>query len=182
MDNISNKIKQNSNMSQEKKSGKGLLIFWLAVIVIYLVTFLWNSNFAWKGLQDTGQTLIKIIPIVLLVFVIMVLSNLFLTPERVKKHFGQDAGLKGWFYAMLFGILVAGPPYTLYPMLKEMKNHGLKTNYLAAFLYNRNVKIPLMPAMIYYFGWQYAIIMTVLVVIFSIISGIMMEKLTGSDA
>jgi uncharacterized membrane protein YraQ (UPF0718 family) len=82
-------------------------------------------------------------------------------------------------YAILFGILVAGPPYALYPMLKQMKEQGLKTNYLAAFLYNRNIKIVLIPAMAYYFGWQFTIVMTILVIIFSIISGVMMEKITG---
>jgi len=153
--------------------------FWLAVLSIYLIAFLVNSDLAWRGLEVTGQTLLKILPIILLIFGIMVLSNLFLTPERVKKHFGHEAGWKGWLYAISFGILVAGPPYALYPMLKQMKEQGLKTNYLAAFLYNRNVKIPLIPAMVYYFGWQFAIIMTILVIIFSIISGVMMEKITG---
>ena len=175
---MTNKSKQN-NAQPKKKPSKGLRIFWLAVISIYGVAFLVNSNLAWRGLQATGQTLVKIIPVILLIFGIMVVSNLFLTPEKVKKHFGHEAGLKGWFYAMVFGVLVAGPPYTLYPMLKQMREHGLRTNYLAAFLYNRNIKIPLIPAMIYYFGWQYALVMTVLVMIFSIISGVVMEKIVG---
>ena len=174
-----NQKKGDNNKSQNKTGGKGVQKFWLAVSGIYLIAFLVNSDLAWRGLEVTGQTLLKILPIILLIFGIMVLSNLFLTPERVKKHFGHEAGWKGWLYAILFGILVAGPPYALYPMLKQMKEQGLKTNYLAAFLYNRNVKIPLIPAMVYYFGWQFAITMTILVIIFSIISGVMMEKITG---
>jgi len=174
-----NQRKGNDNKFQNKTGGKGVQKFWLAVLSIYLIAFLVNSDLAWRGLEVTGQTLLKILPIILLIFGIMVLSNLFLTPERVKKHFGHEAGWKGWLYAILFGILVAGPPYALYPMLKQMKEQGLKTNYLAAFLYNRNVKIPLIPAMVYYFGWQFAIIMTILVIFFSIISGVMMEKITG---
>jgi uncharacterized membrane protein YraQ (UPF0718 family) len=179
---MNNKTKQNSNMSQDKKPGKGLKLFWLSVVVMYLGAFLGNSDLAWSGLQATGQTLVKILPIMLLIFGIMILSNLFLTPERIKKHVGQEAGWRGWLYAIIFGILVAGPPYALYPMLKQMKEHGLKTNYLAAFLYNRNIKIPFIPVMIYYFGWQYTTVITILVIVFSIISGLMMEKLMGGNA
>jgi len=174
-----NQKKEKGNEAKNKMSGRGVQKFLLAVTSVYLVVFLVDGDLVWRGLEATGQTLLKILPIILLIFGIMVLSNSFLTPERVRKHFGHEAGWKGWLYAILFGILVAGPPYTLYPMLKQMKEQGLKTNYLAVFLYNRNVKIPLIPVMVYYFGWQFTIVMTILVIIFSIISGVMMEKITG---
>ena len=175
---MTNKSKQN-DMLPQKKSNKGLKIFWLAVLSVYGIAFLVNSDLAWRGLRATGQTLIKIIPIIVLVFVIMVFTNLFLTPERVKRHFGHEAGIKGWLYAILFGLLVAGPPYALYPMLKQMKEHGLRTGYLAAFLYNRNIKIPLLPVSVYYFGWLYTITMAILIIIFSILDGWLMEKIMG---
>lgn len=165
---------ENNNTKTVTKKGKGIHIFWSAVVVIYIIAFLFDNSLAIKSLQETSVTLLKILPIFVLIFVIMVLSNLFLTPELVKKHFGKEAGLKGWVYSLLFGILVAGPPYALYPMLKNMKEHGLETKYMATFLYNRNVKIPLLPAMIYYFGWQYTMVMTVLVIIFSVVDGLIL--------
>ncbi len=163
------------------KKGKGVYIFWSAVLVVYTIIFLVDGSLAMKSLQETGITLLKISPIFILIFIIMVLSNLFLTPELVKKHFGKEAGLKGWVYSLLFGILVAGPPYALYPMLKNMKEHGLETKYMATFLYNRNVKIPLLPAMIYYFGWQYTVVMTVLVIIFSVFNGLILDAIVKDD-
>ncbi len=165
---------ENKDSKVIKKKGRGVYIFWSVVLIIYLLVFLVDGSLAMRSLQETGMTLLKILPIFVLIFIIMVLSNLFLTPELVKKHFGKEAGLKGWIYSLLFGILVAGPPYALYPMLKNMKEHGLETKYMATFLYNRNVKIPLLPAMIYYFGWQYTIIMTILVIIFSVIDGLIL--------
>jgi len=163
--------------TKKKEGSRTMSKFWLAVLVIYSVAFLSNRQLFWNSLEATGQTLLKILPIILFVFAIMILSNLFLTPERIKKHFSHEAGIKGWLYAMLFGILIAGPSYILYPMLKEMKAGGLRTGYLTAFLYNRNVKIPFIPVMIYYFGWQYTIVVTGLIIIFSIISGIIMERI-----
>jgi len=172
-------LKKQNKTQLTKPKGKGIYIFWSVVLVVYFLAFIFSPNLALNSLKETGQVFWKIIPIFFLILGVMVLVNLFFTPERVKKHLGKDAGLKGWFYAMIFGILVSGPPYALYPMLKEMKKHGLRTSYLSAFLYNRNVKIPLIPAMIYYFGWTYMLVMTVLVIIFSIISGLIMEKIVG---
>ncbi len=163
------------------KKGRGIYIFWSAVLIVYIIVFLIDSSLAMKSLRETGATLLKISPIFILIFVIMVLSNLFLTPELVKKHFGKEAGLKGWIYSLLFGLLVAGPPYTLYPMLRNMKEHGLEAKYMATFLYNRNVKIPLLPAMIYYFGWQYTVIMTILVITFSVFNGLILGMIIKND-
>ncbi len=166
-----------NRQKQEKQKNKisGVLVFWIVILVLYSIIFVIKPELAQQGIIHTGQTLLKILPIFILIFGIMILTNMFLTPERVKKHFGKEAGLRGWMYALIFGVLVAGPPYALYPMLKNMKEHGLKTSYLATFLYNRNVKIPLIPVMWYYFGWQYTVILTILVIVFSIFSGIIME-------
>ncbi len=173
-------ISKKQNKTQPTKAKrKGVYVFWLVVLAVYFLTFIFSPDLALNSLKETGQVFWKIIPIFFLILLVMLLVNLFFTPERIKKHFGKEAGLKGWFYAMIFGILVSGPAYALYPMLKEMKKHGLKTSYLSAFLYNRNVKIPLIPAMIYYFGWTYMLVMTVLVIIFSIISGLIMEEIVG---
>ncbi len=172
---------ENKNAKTIAKKGRGIYIFWSVVLIIYIVVFLVDGSLAMKSLQETGITLLKILPIFVLIFVIMVLSNLFLTPELVKKHFGKEAGLRGWIYALLFGVLVAGPPYALYPMLKNMREHGLEIKYMATFLYNRNVKLALIPAMIYYFGWQYTMVITVLVIIFSVFNGLILNVLVKDN-
>ncbi|MBW2540150.1 MAG: hypothetical protein JRE27_11165 [Deltaproteobacteria bacterium] len=75
-------------------------------------------------------------------------------------------------------MLVSGPPYVLYPLLGELKKRGMTNSLLAVFLYNRNVKIPFIPAMIYYFGLKFTIILSVYIIIFSIMNGKIMEALT----
>ena len=174
-------LKRQNKDQLTKPKGKGIYIFWSVVLFVYGLTFVFSPTLAMDSLKGTWQVFLKIVPIFVLILAVMVLVNLFFTPERIKKHFGKDAGLKGWFYAIIFGILVAGPPYALYPMLREMKKHGLKTSYLSAFLYNRNVKIPLIPAMIYYFGWAYMLVVTILVIIFSILSGLILERVVEKD-
>lgn len=45
----------------------------------------------------------------------MVLVNMFVNPERIKRHIGEDSGLRGWLYAVIAGIIISGPPFVLYP-------------------------------------------------------------------
>jgi uncharacterized membrane protein YraQ (UPF0718 family) len=91
------------------------------------------------------------------------------------KYLGQEAGLKGWLLAIIGGILVSGPPYILFPLLKDLKKKGMSNALLAVFLYNRNVKIPFFPVMIYYFGLTYTVIISFYIIIFSIFNGLLIN-------
>jgi hypothetical protein len=47
----------------------------------------------------------------------------------------------------------------------------------AAFLYSRAVKIPLLPFMAYYFGGLYTGLFVVCILVFSVINGLIMQRL-----
>ena len=53
---------------------------------------------------------------------------------------------------MSAGVVSLGPMYLWYHMLGELKEKGVRTPLLAAFLYSRAVKIPMLPVMAHYFG------------------------------
>jgi len=117
------------------------------------------------------------LPILGIVFVVMVGINLYFTQSRAKKYLGEKSGIKGWIYAIIFGILISGPPYVLYPLLGDLKKQGMKNSLIAVLLYNRNVKIPFLPALIYYFGLPFTIILSIYILIFSILNGKLIELL-----
>jgi len=153
--------------------------FLLAVLATYAIAWLLRPELVLQALAGFKAMLLKIVPILGLVFVVLLLINLFLDPVRIRRHLGAESGLKGWLYAIIGGIFISGPPYVLYPMLAEFRTHGAKNSLLAAFLYNRNVKIHFLPVMIYYFGLRYSIIVSVYIILFSVLSGILIEKLLG---
>jgi uncharacterized membrane protein YraQ (UPF0718 family) len=126
-----------------------------------------------------GNIFWNIIPVIVLVFGIMFVTNFILTPERTVRYFGKGSGAKGWAVAIVGGILSTGPIYMWYPLLSDLKGRGMKDSLTAAFLYNRAVKIPLMPMMIFYFGWEFTVLLAVYMIIFSIISGVIVGKITG---
>ncbi len=145
--------------------------FLIIVLVIYLVIALFNFSIIKDAFFDFLQMLIKIVPILVIVFVVMVLVNLYFTRDKIGKYLGKESGIKGWLYAIISGILVSGPPYILFPLLGEIKKGGMKNSLLAVFLYNRNVKIPFLPVMIYYFGLSFTVILSLYIIIFSILNG-----------
>lgn len=163
------------NKLLEKISGKW--IFLIIVAVIYLIAAVINIDLAKGALAEFVFLFKKIIPILALVFALMFLSNLFLDAKKIKKLAGESAGIKGWLMAVIAGILSSGPIYMWYPLLADLKEKGMKDGFIAAFLYNRAVKIPMLPMMIYYFGWPFTVILTGYMILFSIINGVLVEKL-----
>jgi uncharacterized membrane protein YraQ (UPF0718 family) len=155
----------------------GRMKFLLAVLAAYAATWLVRPNLVLQALAGFQGMVLKVLPILGLVFVALLLINLFLDPARIRRHLGAESGLGGWLYAIIGGIFISGPPYVLYPMLAEFRMHGAKNSLLAAFLYNRNVKIHFLPVMIYYFGLRYSLILSVYIILFSVVSGLLIEKL-----
>jgi uncharacterized membrane protein YraQ (UPF0718 family) len=161
-----------------KESVWGVYLFLLLVIVIYLLVFLFDSDRTFIALQFSLEMLKKLLPILGLVSCFMFLNNLLVKPSWVKNHVGEDSGWKGVFIAVIGGILSMGPIYVWYGVLQDLQKKGMRTSLIASFLYARSVKPQLLPLMIYYFGWVYALVLAVYLVIFSVLNGFVTERLT----
>lgn len=118
--------------------------------------------------------------ILLIVFALLFLFNLLLTPKQVKSWLRHANGWKGWPLAVLGGILSSGPIYLWYPLLAELEKHGMRQGLTATFLYNRAVKPALLPLLIAYFGLAYTIILTAYMVLFSVVQGMVIERMIGT--
>jgi uncharacterized membrane protein YraQ (UPF0718 family) len=60
-------------------------------------------------------------------------------------------------------------------MLGDLRKQGMKNGLIAAFLYARAIKIPLLPLMAYYFGITFVIILTIYMILASVIEGKIIE-------
>lgn len=152
-------------------------IFFIIVIALYLVVCFVNFDLAIGAFIGFLDILQKIIPVFVLVFIFMFFSNLFLDSKKLARFVGENAGIKGWFISIIGGILSSGPIYMWYPLLGDLKKKGMKESFIAVFLYNRAIKIPLLPMMIYYFGLPFVVILTFYMILFSVINGILVDKI-----
>jgi len=166
--------------NEKKKTGTGKwgrLYFLGIVAVLYLILFCLIPAKTVDSLKASGGILIKLIPVLLLVVLLMGLLNYFLKPKSVSKHLGEGSGAKGLTIAVLAGILSHGPIYAWYPLMKELHKQGMRIGLVAVFLYNRAIKIPLLPVMIVFFGVKFTVVLFILTITASLIEGKIIEML-----
>lgn len=164
----------NRESVQESKGNKsltGMIIFPACVLVIYGILFGISPNKALMALRTSGNILLNITQPLALVFVVMLVLNLFVQPAQIARLFGKGVGIRGITLSVVAGIISMGPIYAWYPLLKRLREEGAGNVPIAIFLYNRAVKPFLLPVMIAYFGWVYVGILTVLIVLASIALG-----------
>jgi uncharacterized membrane protein YraQ (UPF0718 family) len=163
---------------QKKERNKNLYYessFLGIVIALYLVLSFFNPEKIYRSLHASLDIIIQILPILVLVIFLIGITNYFLKTKTVSKYLGGESGVKGWFLAIIIGILSHGPIYIWYPLLKDLRDHGMRSGLIAVFLYNRAIKIPLLPVMIFYFGISFVIILSIYMIIASVIEGKIIE-------
>ncbi len=171
-------MKEKKNIqTQNKKSGKGGYLFLGLVVLAYAGLSLYNAPKVLHALKVSARLILEIVPVLLFVILIMALLDYFLKPEKIKRIFGREAGLKGWLIAIAFGIVSHGSVYAWYPLLRELRSHGMREGLIAVFIYNRAIKIPFIPLMIYYFGLKFFVVLTFYMIIASVIEGLLIEKI-----
>jgi len=160
-------------MKTRKISGKWYFLIFIILIYLFLLFFKFDS-FISASLFFLN-ILKKIIPILIAVFVLMSLINYFFTPKIISKYF-MKKGIKKWFFIIVGGILSTGAIYIWYPLLAELKDKGLSYGLIACFLYNRAIKIPMLPLMIFYFSLKYVLILCFILILASVIQGLIINK------
>lgn len=168
-------------MKKQKKSSKLNYYFFFAVAIVYIVTALVAPATAWDALGIFLNIFIQIAPVLVIVFFLLFLTDLIIKPEKVMKYLGKDSGLIGWPVAIAGGIISSGPIFVWFPFLADLREKGMRTAFASTFLYNRAVKVPLLPLMIYYFGIAFTAVLTVYMIVFSIVIGILTEWIAGPE-
>ncbi len=176
-----------SNSSRQQSGNKPIFnrmfLFPIVIVVIYAVLFVIAPGKVGLAIKSSGNVFLNVIIPLSLVFIIMLLINLFLKPAAVAKFLGKVSGVKGIALSAAAGIISTGPIYAWYPLLKDLKEKGAGESSIAIFLCNRAVKPFLLPVMIAYFGWVYVVILTILTVLSSIVIGYVLNTLTwGNDS
>lgn len=167
-----------NNCGIKKKRFNKITTFIICISFIYFVVAIVDFSIAKNATVNFLKMFAKILPILGVVLIFMTVINFYFTKERTEKYLGHESGFMGWIYAIISGILITGPPYVIYPLLGSLKQNGMKNSLLAVLLYNRNVKIPFIPVMIYYFGLKFTIIISFYILLFSVINGKAVELLT----
>jgi uncharacterized membrane protein YraQ (UPF0718 family) len=154
-------------------------MFPLAVLAMYAALLFFDPEKAMAGLRNAGNALSSMLFSLALVFVFMLIMNIFLKPAWVTKFLGKDVGIKGVIFSITAGIISTGPIYAWYPLLKELKEKGAGNHMIAIFLHNRSVKPFLLPVMISCFGFTYVVILVTMTIIASLAVGYALSRIVN---
>lgn len=161
---------------ENKKSNQGIY-FLIFVILLYISLFLFHPEKTQQALGASLDLFIKIVPIIFLIILFMGIMNYFVKPKTILKYVGKSSGAKGWTLAIFAGILSHGSIYVWYPLLGDLLRQGMRNGLIGVFLYNRAVKIPLLPLMVCYFGVLFVVVLLIYMIIASIAEGKIIEML-----
>lgn len=160
---------------------RGGIRFLLIVLCLYTVAWFVDVEKMLAAAGFSLNLLYQMLPVLLLVFVLMFAANLLVKPAWIKAHLGRDSGLKGWLIAIVGGILSVGSIYPWFALLRDFKAKGMRPALMAVFLYNRAVKLPLLPLLIQYFGLTYTVLLAAYMILFSLLGGVLLEKLLPKE-
>jgi len=168
---------ENKQKGKKDQGGFRGLYFLTSVSILYVVMMILSPDKTASSISASGDLLLKIIPVLLLVILCTALMKYYISPKTVKKYVGSDSGVKGWFLAIAAGMLSHGPIYVWFTLLKELRDNGMSNGLVAVFLYNRAVKIPLLPMMIALLGGKLVIILLFYMFAASLIQGMVVKLL-----
>jgi uncharacterized membrane protein YraQ (UPF0718 family) len=158
-----------------------MFLFPIIILVIYAILFSVLPDKAGQAIRSSGNVFLSMLVPLGLVFVIMLLINLFLKPAAVAKFLGKGSGIRGIALSAVAGIISTGPIYVWYPLLKDLREKGAGESSIAIFLYNRAVKPFLLPVMIGYFGWLYITVLIILTILASVVVGFFISLYPSSQ-
>ncbi len=150
--------------------------FLALVIILYIYFWFTNPGIFQESLKFAFSISLKVIPVFILVFVLMVLVNYFVSRDYLVKQLGRR-GYRKWVFAVVAGIISSGPIYIWYPLLGELKEKGASYGLIACFLYNRSLKIPLIPIFLLYFSLEFIITLGLVMIVASLVQAQIIEKI-----
>jgi uncharacterized membrane protein YraQ (UPF0718 family) len=159
----------------EKVGFAGIFLF--SSVIAYGILGVFDFALLRNVLCALTRLIARIAPILLIVFLVMFLTNLFFENKSISRFLGKGSGFRGWMVAIAGGIVSSGPIYMWYPLLSDLKEKGMRDSLIATFLYNRAIKIPLLPMMGYYFGWDFTLVLSITMVLFSVVNGVIVQRL-----
>lgn len=110
------------------------LIYLIVVSGAYLALHRVDREKTRLSLRTARQSLLKLLPLLIAVFGLVGLFQVFLTPDQVQKAMGATNGLISLLVGGLLGAVSIGPPLAAYPLAGSMLDAGAWPPAVAAFI------------------------------------------------
>ncbi len=148
----------------------------LASLIILIIHFV-NPAKAIIVTRVALTTLKNVIGIIISVMIFIGLANVWIKPQGIVNVLGKESGFKGLLFSSVIGILLTGPLYIVFPLLKSFREKGARGASIATMITAwGGIRLPLIPLEVHFLGWKFFFLRNVLLFLFTIPVGLLVEK------
>ncbi|AMV73833.1 hypothetical protein JCM30471_22530 [Desulfuromonas carbonis] len=147
----------------------------MTVGILYLWALTVDPARTWQALRVSAALFASVAMIIVAVFGLAGLIQVWLDRERVARLLGREGGIRALLLAALFGTLLIGPSYVIFPLLKTVREQGARWAVLGIVLAAWAVKIPMLPLEMEFLGWRFSLARSLLTLLFAFPIGLLLE-------
>lgn len=163
---------------QQNKKAKITGIYLLLMVLSgYTLLYVYFPDKTIEAVMKSFSTMLHLLPVFLVVIVLMAIFSVLMSGKRIAKLLGNESGFKGWFFAVVGGILSHGSSYIWYQMLANLREQKVRDGLIVTFLYTRAIKLPWLPLMVSYFGYAFTVLLMFYIIIGALLQGMITEKM-----
>ena len=151
-------------------------------ILIALCVYALNPGKGTIVTRTVYSTFFDVLDIIIAVSIFIGLFQVWVKPATIVKWLGKGSGLKGFILVCTFPILMGGSLFTVFPLLKTLREKGARQGAIASFITAWGGKAPLLPLETKFLGWPFALLRLSLVVLFAFIMGFLMDWVCEKSA
>ncbi|MBW1698610.1 MAG: permease [Deltaproteobacteria bacterium] len=117
----------------------------------------------------------KAIDIIIAVFLMIGLIQVWVSPQKLSNLLGKEAGWKALAFASTVPLFIGSSLFTIFPLLKTLRDKGASIAAVTAFIAAWGGKAPLLPLEIEFLGWKFAVLRICLIVPFAVCIGLLSQ-------
>lgn len=149
------------------------------VLAIYVAVFAFNPGRGLEALKVSALSFLGVALIILAVFVLIGLFNVWAKTDTVVKHLGHESGIKGLALGALLGTALNGPLFSVFPLIKSLLNKGAKVGVVAVIFATYAIKVPMLPLEIAFLGLKFTVVHNALMFLSAFLMAPLMEWMMG---
>lgn len=145
-------------------------------LLIGFAVYMLNEQKGMVIAKTVYSTFLEVLDIIIAVSIFIGLFQVWVSPATIVKWLGKGSGPKGFLLVCTFPILMGGSLFTIFPLLRALREKGASSGAIASFITAWGGKAPLLPLKIKFLGWPFALLRLGFVIIFAMAMGVLMER------
>ncbi len=145
----------------------------ILLVVFALWVFLYFPTRLEEAVDFSVTNLVEIIPIFFVASLLAGWADAFVERDLVTRLFQKRGRLSGLFIITCLGIITPGPIYSIFPIVWVLREKGIESHYLVAYLTGQTLMGPMrIPLELYYLGSAFFLFHVLVTIALGVLAGV----------